>query len=87
MLKDALNEVLEKKYSCRFNTVFNTIDSESQEVLVSLMKNKEIPSRSIHSVLISEKIDIGRSSIEDARKCFFKKQECKCANMQEIINK
>jgi translation initiation factor 2 beta subunit (eIF-2beta)/eIF-5 len=52
MLKDALNELLEKKYSCRFNTVFNTIDSESQEVLVSLMKNKEIPSRSIHSVLI-----------------------------------
>jgi hypothetical protein len=87
MLKDALNELLEQKYSCKFNTVFNTIDSESQEVLVSLMKNKESASRSIHSVLVSEKIEIGRSSIEDARKCFFKKQECRCANMQEIINK
>ena len=63
MLKDALNELLEQKYSCKFNTVFNTIDSESQEVLVSLMKNKEIASRSIHSVLVSEKIEIGRRRI------------------------
>jgi hypothetical protein len=88
MLKDALKELMEKQaYTCKFNSMLKEIDGESQAVLISLMKNEEVSSRSIHTVLESENIKIGRSSIEDARKCFFKKQTCKCADMQEIINK
>ena len=88
MLKDALNELLEKQaFTCKFNSMLKALDSESQGVLISLIKNEDISSRSIHSVLESENIQIGKSSIEDARKCLLKKKTCKCADMQEIINK
>jgi hypothetical protein len=86
VLKDTLNELLAKESECcKFGTMVKSLDSETKTVLVTLMKNPSISARSIHSALVSEGIQIGRSSIDTVRNCLSGKTQCKCDSVKGFI--
>jgi hypothetical protein len=86
VLKDTLNELLlNKNQQCKFGNIFNSLDLDTQAVLVNLIKNTSISVRSIHSALVSENIEIGRTSIDAARRCVLGQSACKCEAMKGFI--
>ena len=86
MLKDTLNKLLvDQPEGCKFGGVIKSLDQDSQEILMKLMKNESISSRAIHRALASEEIEIGRSTIETARHCVLSKSACKCSTVKELM--
>lgn len=86
VLKDTLNELLSKELECcKFGTVLKSLDSETQTVLVNLVKNPLVSARSITRALVSEGIEIGRSSIDTGRNCVLGKTPCKCETVKGFI--
>lgn len=86
MLKDTLNELLDGKSDhCKFGTVMSSLDQETKDVLMKLMKNTSISVRSIHSALVSENIEVGRSLLDCARRCVLGQTKCKCESVKGLI--
>jgi hypothetical protein len=86
VLKDTLNQLLtQEPDGCKFGGVMKSLDQDSQEILMKLMKNESISARAIHRALASEEIEIGRSTIESARHCVLSKSACKCSTVKELM--
>ena len=86
VLKDTLNQLLtQEKDGCKFGIVMKSLDQDSKEILMKLMKNESISSRSIHGALASENIEIGKSTIESARRCVLSEYSCKCSTVKELM--
>ena len=86
VLKDTLNQLLtQEPDGCKFGGLIKSLDQDSKEILMKLMKNESISARAIHRALISEKIEIGRSTIETARHCVLSKSACKCSTVKELM--
>lgn len=86
VLKETLSELLDgKSDNCKFGVVVGSLDQETKSVLMKLMTNVSISVRSIHSALVSEDIEIGRSSIDAARRCVLGQAKCKCDSVKGLI--
>jgi hypothetical protein len=86
VLKDTLNELLGGNTDhCKFGTVLGSLDSETSSVLMKLMNDTSISVRSIHAALVSEDIEIGRTTIDAARRCVLGQTKCKCNSVKGLI--
>lgn len=86
MLKDTLNELLSGNTDhCKFGTVMSSLDGETSDVLMKLMNDTSISVRSIHAALVSENIEIGRTTIDGARRCILGQTKCKCDSVKGLI--
>lgn len=69
LLKEKLNTLQNEKKLCAFSRICISLDQETRDSLIGVMANQDVPTRSIVAVLRGEGFSIGRSSIDQARKC------------------
>ena len=86
MLKDTLENLSVNNFKlCKFGTILKGLDGETQGVLMKVVKDPSVSARSIASAMVSEGIDIHRSTVDKVRQCLSGQHKCSCPSVKECI--
>lgn len=70
MLKDKLQRLSEESLAmCRFGKVCRSLDKDTLDALLGIMRTPTVSSRSITNLLNEEGYSIGNTSLNEARQC------------------
>lgn len=82
MLGDKLNNLIDTTRGdrlCALGKIYFSVDKDSQEAIIAVMKNREVSSSKIVRALNEEGYAIGKTTLQLARQCILgETSSCRC---------